>query len=550
MMRQMATTAQDQTVPRRKFWGWGLENQGYSPAQVADLAASLGETFGTRPRPRQPVRLEDVRLRAPRVAAPSGLERVFTADHYERVLHTYGRSNRDLVRAFDGEFPNPPDLVAYPTGEEDLQEILDWCSNAGVAAIPYGAGSSVAGGVEPLVGDEYAGVISLDLKLLNSVLEVDNESRAALIEGGIYGPALEAALRPHGLTLRHYPQSFEFSTLGGWIATRSGGHYATLYTHIDEFVEGLRVVTPTGLIETRRLPASGAGPSPERFFCGSEGTLGIITAAWMRLQDRPTFRAKTSFAFGSLRAAASAARALAQSGLYPTNCRVLDPTEARLSGVGDGDESILIVAFESADHPVEPWSTRAAEICRDCGGVSTDGRASADTRVAAWRDRFIDLPHRHDALVALDMVSGSFETAITWDRFEEFHEGVTRATMDAAQEICGAGVLSCRFAYVYPDGPAPYYTIVAPARGRDHLAQYDAIKEAASDAIMRLGGTITHHHAVGRDHRQWYDIERPDLFAEALRAAKQALDPAGILNPGVLVDPLPAHSTASRAARG
>jgi alkyldihydroxyacetonephosphate synthase len=535
----MITSASDgpHRLARRKFWGWGLETEGYSRRQTEDLAASLGRAFGARLTIRDPVRLDDVRLREPRVRAPDALSHLFSADHYERVLHSYGKSNRDLVRAFFGRFPNPPDLVAQPRTEDDVQSILEWCSESAVAAIPYGAGSSVAGGVEPLVGDAYLGTISLDLKHMASVLEVDVNSRAALIEGGIFGPALERELKPRGLTLRHYPQSFEFSTLGGWIATRSGGHYATLYTHIDEFVEGLRVVTPRGMLETRRLPASGAGPSPERLFCGSEGVLGVITGAWMRLQDRPSFRTRAAFLFNRFSSAADAARNLAQSGLFPTNCRVLDPTEAELSGVGDGTESILIVGFESADHDLQAWSARAAEICRECGGAPADEAGSEIGRVSAWRDRFVDLPHRHDALVALGMVSGSFETAVTWDRFPEFHEGVSRAIKRAADEVCGAGLLSCRFAYVYPDGPAPYYTIVAPGEEQRQLAQYDAIKEAASDAIIELGGTITHHHAVGRDHRPWYDKERPELFGEAIRAAKRTLDPAGILNPGVLIDP-------------
>ena len=194
-----------------------------------------------------------------------------------------------------------------------------------------GGGSSVVGGVEPAVGDGFAGTISLDLKGLDRVLEVDRASRAARIQGGILGPALETVLKPHDLTLRHFPQSFECSTLGGWIATRSGGHYATLYTHIDDFVEGLRVVTPTGLLETRRLPGSGAGPSPDRMLIGSEGILGVITEAWMRLQDRPTFRASASVSFDDFAAGAAAARAIAQAGLFPANCRLLDPGEAATS---------------------------------------------------------------------------------------------------------------------------------------------------------------------------------------------------------------------------
>ncbi|MGN6868441.1 MAG: FAD-binding oxidoreductase [Solirubrobacteraceae bacterium] len=534
---------------RRKIWGWGLEGEGYSSARTHELGESLGRKFGIAPKVRRAATLDEIELRAPRAAAPASLSTLCTDDRYERVVHSYGKSNRDLERAFRGEFPHPPDLVAYPRDEQDVQTLLNWCSEEAIAVIPFGAGSSVVGGVEPLVGDEYSGTLSLDLKLLDKVISVDQDSRAAHIEGGIYGPALEARLKTHGLTLRHFPQSFQYSTLGGWIATRSGGHYATLYTHIDEFVEGLRVATPAGVFETRRLPGSGAGPSPERLYCGSEGVLGIITSAWMRLQERPSSRAKMAFVYGRLSEAAAAARDLAQSGLFPTNCRLLDPQEAELSGVGDGTETVLIVAFESADHDVTPWMIRAEEIARSHGGIKSEaGDDPRPERVGQWRERFIDLPHRHDALVELGMVSGSFETAITWNRFEEFHEGVGRAIRESANEICGACTVSCRFAYVYPDGPAPYYTVVAPGTPGQELYQYDAIKEAASDAIMRLGGTITHHHAVGRDHRPWYDIERPDLYGAMLREAKRAVDPAGILNPGVVVDPVPVASPQTVAA--
>jgi alkyldihydroxyacetonephosphate synthase len=367
------------------------------------------------------------------------------------------------------------------------------------------------------------------------VLEVDRVSRAARIGAGSLGPALEAQLKPHGLTLRHYPQSFEWSTLGGWIATRSGGHFATLYTHIDEFVESLRVVTPRGVVETRRLPASGAGPSPERLFCGSEGALGVITEAWMRLQVRPMFRAGASVYFADFARAVEAARELAQSGLNPSNCRLLDQDEALLSGCGDGSKSILVLGFESGDHALDPWLARAREICADHGGEPPE--RGADDAAAVWRATFLRGPHIRDAMARLGLVHETFETAVTWDRFGDFHDGVRAAVRQAMHEVCGGGAISCRFAYVYPDGSAPYYSIYAPGRRGQELEQWDAIKDVASEAILALGGTITHHHSVGRDHRRWYLREVPKLFSAALRAAKAELDPAGLMNPGVLLQP-------------
>ncbi len=536
-------------MKRRKFWGWGFEGEGPSDEQAKGIALTLGRRLGVRDFTVAPApRIENVELPLPRVAPPASLAERCSTTPFERASHTYGKSFRDTVRGARAQFDSPPDLVAFPRDESDLVALLDWCSDARVAAIPYGGGSSVVGGVEAVGCDDYRGVVSIDLGGLSRVLEIDHTSRAARIEAGIYGPALEDALRPHGLTLRHFPQSFEFSTLGGWIATRSGGHYATLYTHIDDFVEALRVVTPTGLIESRRLPGSGAGPSPDRLFIGSEGTLGIITEAWMRLQDRPRFRASAAVSFagddGFLRGA-RVVRDLAQSALYPTNCRLLSPFEALTAGAGDGEAAVLVVGFESADHPLDAAMQRALELCRDGGGrvpegagtTRTDSGATREGAAGAWRKAFLNAPYLRDVLVRAAVISETFETAITWDRFEDFHAEVTAAVEDAVRRVCGAGVVACRFTHAYPDGAAPYYTVLAPGRRGSELEQWAEIKAAAAEALLRCGGTITHHHAVGRDHRRWYDEQRPDGFARVLSAAKRTLDPAGVLNPGVLIDP-------------
>jgi alkyldihydroxyacetonephosphate synthase len=532
---------------QRRFWGWGVEGGGPNREQHEKLARTVASRFGTEPLTiTNAPTIDEVELRAPRVEPPTELAVLCTTDPVERAGHTYGKSFRDIWRALRRDFTHPPDLIAFPRDEHDVAALLDWCTDAEVAAIPYGGGSSVVGGVECDVGGDYRGVVSIDLRRLGRVLEIDRQSRAARIQAGVYGPALEDQLRPHGLTLRHYPQSFEFSTLGGWLATRSGGHYATLHTHIDDFVESITAVTPSGTWESRRLPGSGAGPSPDRMLLGSEGTLGIITEAWMRLQDRPRFRASATARFLSLEQGANAARVLAQSGLHPANCRLLDPTEAALTGTDNEGDAILLVAFESADHPLDPWIARAVECIRDHNGtvrddtirVSGDPDGSRDGTAGNWRSAFLRAPYTRDAIVALGVISETFETACTWDRFTELHAAVTAAVLDAAQRVdAWPAVVTCRFTHVYPDGPAPYFTVLALGTEGEQLDQWAAIKSAAANAILRHGGTITHHHAVGRDHRPWYDRQRPELFAEALRAAKNALDPADILNPGVLIDP-------------
>jgi alkyldihydroxyacetonephosphate synthase len=282
---------------------------------------------------------------------------------------------------------------------------------------------------------------------------------------------------------------------------------------------------------------------------GSEGILGVITEAWMRLQERPRFRSKATMHFGDFDAAVRAVRALSQSGLHPANCRLLDVAEAMVNQVAVG-VNVVVLGFESGHHPVRAALDVAIQVCREEGGSCADGPHHTDDggRVrregggGRWRDAFLRAPYLHSALCQMGVVVDTFETACTWDRFDALHADVTASVERAMTELCGGGLVTCRFTHVYPDGPAPYYTFLAPGRsGPDvagQLAQWAGIKEAASEALMRHGATITHHHAVGRVHRPWYDRQRPEPFARALGAAKAALDPAGILNPGVLIDPV------------
>jgi alkyldihydroxyacetonephosphate synthase len=482
-------------------------------------------------------------LRPPRITIPATLAHLST-DHYERLSHCYGQSLADSIRIFRRDFSNPPDAVAFPRTEQEIAEVLDWCGNAGAAAVPYGGGSSVVGGIEPPHPGEgrHSAAVTIDLKHFDRVLEIDSTSEAARIQGGIYGPALEHQLKSSGLTLRHFPQSFEFSTLGGWIATRSGGHFATLHTHIDDLVESVRVVTPAGVVETRRLPGSGAGPSPDRLFMGSEGIFGIITEAWVRLRKRPIFRASTSVEFGDFYQGADAVRAISQAGLFPANCRLLDAEEAAMAGAGDGRRALLVLAFESADHPLDGWMRRALEICGDHGGeydLKTLEKQSSHLEGAAgaWRNAFIRACYLRENLTPRGIISDTFETAITWERFKDFHSTIKAHVQQVLREVTGNRAwVTCRFTHVYPDGPAPYFTFVSAGNKEKMLEQFYTIKGAASDAVVKHGGSITHHHAVGRLHRPQYDRQRPELFAAALRAAKLQFDPKWILNPGVLID--------------
>jgi alkyldihydroxyacetonephosphate synthase len=537
--------------PLRRFWGWGnadstLDDQ--EQAAVVSMAARLGADFENRPVPQA----EDFSLPDPRISPPASLADAFSPTTLDRLSHCSGKSFADCARMWLREPPMPPDWVAFPPNEQAVVDILDWAESSNVAVIPYGGGSSVCGGVETDVGDSYSAVVSLDMERMNKVLDVDPVSRAARIQAGVLGPELAAQLKEHQLTLRHFPQSFEFSTLGGWIVTRAGGHYATQYTHIDDFVESTRLVTPAGVLQTRRLPGSGAGPAPDRLVIGSEGTLGVLTEAWVRVQAPPVFRASAAIHFNNYFAAAHCVRALAQSGLNPSNCRLLDAAETVFAGVGDGRQSIIVLAFESADHPCDARMRRALELVSDFGGeydVNAVGRSLSSEHAdehrsgaaGAWRNAFLRMPYWRDPLVGQGIILDTFETAVTWDRYEDFYDEIKADIGLAIKRVTGQDVqLSCRITHAYPDGVAPYFTFAtrsADGSIASALAAWCDIKRAANEAVVSRGGTVTHHHAIGRDHRSGYDIEVDPLFRQILSAAKQVVDPNCVLNPGVLFQP-------------
>ncbi len=508
----------------RKHWGWGTAEQALTAEQIVAAAPAVAEHLGFgRAEVEMPVPLTAARLPAPRIR-PVDLQVSTATDAHARATHALGKAYRDIIRGFRGDFGNAPDFVALPADESDIDRVLEWAAARNVAVIPYGGGTSVVGGIEPRDLDSFEGVLSLDTSRMDRVLEVDPVSRTALIQAGAAGPVAEEQLRPHGLTTRFFPQSFEFSTVGGWIATRAAGHYASGPTHIDDLVESVRAVTPQGVWESRRLPASGAGPSPDRLLLGSEGTLGVLTQAWLQVVPRPAHKHSASVRFPDFAAGCDAIRTVLQSGLLPTNCRLIDAAEAP----GEQPGPLLVLGFEAGTDTSSALAAALA-ICRVGGGsVQPSGEQE-------WRGAFLQAPYLRDTLVSLGIMAETFETATTWERLPGFVDRVRAVAQESVLRVCGhPGRVTCRLTHVYSDGAAPYFTVLAPVARGEEIDAWDFIKAQVSQALIAEGGTITHHHAVGRDHVRWYQQQCPPLFARSLTAVKATLDPAGILNPGVL----------------
>lgn len=543
-----------QTLSKRRelrFWGWGYADEHLSAeesAMIRGIAVRFKRHHST---PLVPPSVEDIELPASRLQLPESLSAIVSTFPYDRLTHAYGKSYADMARMYLRRVPNAPDGVAFPRNEDDLRALFDYAAANDIALIPFGGGTSVCGGVEPDVGAHYCASISVDMENFNQLLEVDPVARRARVQAGMLGPNLELALKPHGLTLRHYPQSFPFVTVGGMVVTRAGGHFASGYTHIDDLVEATRMVTPAGTFETRPLPGSGAGPSGDRLVCGSEGAFGILTESWLRLQQRPKWRATASVRFDNMLAAAAAVREISQAGLYPSNCRVLDEMEVALNRVADEPCALLVLGFESAKHAVDHWMELALALAIKHGGVlgpegvqsNADHGDSSANAAESWRNAFIRMPYWRNELTAYGVIADTFETAITWDKFPAFYREIMQqlgATIAALTDREYA--LSCRFTHVYPDGPAPYFTFYAV--GDEHgdldkaLTIWKKIKQRSMELVAELGGTVTHHHAVGRDHRYGYQQQTSTLFRQGLAAAKAQFDPKGIMNPGALIDPL------------
>jgi alkyldihydroxyacetonephosphate synthase len=558
-------------IPNLRWWGWGTLDQDYSlegrPAFWPTLQEWLelpDETIGHET---PPVSLEEIGLRPPRLDDPmlSSLRRLLGEEAVRtgtqaRAEHAYGKSYRDLIRMRAGHVPNPPDAVVYPADQGQVVSLLAWAADRDVAVIPFGGGSSVLGGVEPAPGD--TSVITLDLARLDRVLSVDQVSRTARIQAGATGPEVETQLNAQGFTLGHFPQSFEFSTLGGWIATRSAGQNSIGYGKIEDMTQAVRVVTPVGIIETKDTPATAAGPSLLQLLVGSEGTCGVITVATMRVHPLPAVQDYRGILFHSLEDGVAAFRDLMQSpGLRPSIIRLSDAPETAayavmghehhgLRRLADGlieqylkvqgydlttGSTLMLLGFDGdAEWTARQWAL-ALEVCGDHRGLSL-GRAVG----RSWmRERYAQ-PYLRDTLLGHGVMVDTLETATTWSNLVRLYEAMVSAMKGAiAATGGGPGYVMTHISHAYEHGASLYSTFLGrQVHDPDPLAkqaQWQAVKQATTDAILAAGGTLTHHHGIGRDHAPWLREEIGLLGVRVLQALKPALDPNAMMNPGVLL---------------
>ncbi|WP_407688856.1 FAD-binding oxidoreductase [Mycobacterium sp. HUMS_1102779] len=461
------------------------------------------------------------------------------AAHRDRLLHAGGKSTLDLLRRKDSGIQDAPDAVLLPggpDGEDQVAAILHYCSEQRIAVVPFGGGTSVVGGLDPARGG-FSAVVSLDLRRFDRLEALDEVSGQAVFGAGVTGPDAERLLGEHSFSLGHFPQSFEYATIGGYAATRSSGQDSAGYGRFDDMVRGLRVVTPAGTLDLGRAPASAAGPDLRQLLLGSEGTLGVITQVRLRVHRKPEAVRHEAWSFPDFATGTAALRAVTQTATGATVIRLSDEVEtgvnlATTESIGENQITggcLAITAFEGTAEHVESRHAETSALLRAHGGTSL-GEGPAQ----AWERGRFAAPYLRDSLLAAGALCETLETATDWSNIPVLKTAVTQALTDALAATGTPALVMCHISHVYPTGASLYFTIVAGQRG-DAIAQWRAAKTAASDAIMATGGTITHHHAVGADHRPWMRDEIGDLGVRVLRAVKATLDPAGILNPGKLI---------------
>ena len=535
------TRPDDQTLPPMKWNAWG------DPAAAKPLSDGirtlLKQALGVDGDAGPELSAHEVRLRpsalsdADRAAFTEvlGADNVI-ADDIGRLLRAGGKSTLDLLRRRDRGVQDAPDAVLLPGSEDDVAAVLEYCVRQSIAVVPFGGGTSVVGGLDPIRGD-FKAVVSLDLRRLDELHDLDEVSGEAVLGAGVTGPDAEKLLGAHGFSLGHFPQSFQFATIGGFAATRSSGQDSAGYGRFDDMVRGVRAVTPAGVLDLGRAPASAAGPDLRQLIVGSEGVFGVITRVRVRVHPAPESTRYEAWSFPDFTTGAAALRAVVQTGTGPTVIRLSDEAEtgvnlATTESIGEQTITggcLAITAFEGTEEHTASRHAETRALIEAHGGTSL-GEAPAK----AWEHGRFGAPYLRDSLLSAGALCETLETATSWSNLPVLKAAVTEALTSSLGETGTPALVLCHISHVYPTGASLYFTVVAGQRGNP-IEQWRTAKIAASDAMVRCGATITHHHAVGADHRPWMAAEVGDLGVEVLRAVKQVLDPTGILNPGKLI---------------
>jgi alkyldihydroxyacetonephosphate synthase len=530
----------EQLLPPMKWDAWGDPRQAKPLSE--GIRSLLKQALGVTDSPaveRQPDQvtlrpspLSDVHREA--LSAIVGAEHCRVGDH-DRLLHAGGKSTLDLLRRKDSQ-QEAPDAVLLPGSDDEVAAILRYCSEHGIAVVPFGGGTSVVGGLDPIRG-EFSAVVTLDLRRFDQLLAFDAVSGQAEFGAGVTGPRAEQLLAEQGFSLGHFPQSFEFASLGGFAATRSSGQDSAGYGRFDDMVTGLHVITPAGVLDLGRAPQSAAGPDLRQLLLGSEGIFGVITRVRVRVHPKPEVTRYEAWSFPDFATGTAALRAVTQTGAGPTVIRLSDEAEtgvnlATTEAIGETKITggcLAIAVFEGNAAHAESRHAETRQLMAAAGGTSL-GEAPA----RAWEHGRFDAPYLRDSLLAAGALCETLETATTWSNIPALKAAVTDALTAALAESGTPALVLCHISHVYATGASLYFTVVAAQRGNP-IEQWRAAKTAACNAIVATGGTITHHHAVGADHRPWMRDEVGELGVQVLRAVKSTLDPAGILNPGKLI---------------
>jgi alkyldihydroxyacetonephosphate synthase len=531
----------DRLLPPMKWNAWGDPGQAKSLSE--GIRSLLEQVLGVTGAPAAEVDPAQVTLRPSQLANDhrEALAAIVGSDYCrvgdpDRLLHAGGKSTLDLLRRKDSGAQDAPDAVLLPGSDEEVAATLRYCSQHGIAVVPYGGGTSVVGGLDPIRG-EFSAVVSLDLRRFDQLCAFDAVSGEAEFGAGVTGPRAEQLLAEHGFSLGHFPQSFEFASLGGFAATRSSGQDSAGYGRFDDMIRGLHVITPAGVLDLGRAPQSAAGPDLRQLLIGSEGVFGIITRVRVRVHPVPAVTRYEAWSFPDFATGTAALRAVTQAGTGPTVIRLSDEAEtgvnlATAEAIGETQITggcLAITVFEGSAAHAESRHAETRELMAALGGTSL-GEAPA----RAWEHGRFNAPYLRDSLLAAGALCETLETATDWSNIDALKAAVTDALTATLAESGTPALVLCHISHVYATGASLYFTVVAGQRGNP-IEQWRTAKAAACDAIVAAGGTITHHHAVGADHRPWMRDEVGELGVQVLRAVKSTLDPAGILNPGKLI---------------